>query len=328
MYKKYFFIFFYYLKMTHQNKHCKTQNCGLCNKGNCANIIHPPCDREESYDSSSSGCCDNSCPDLDDIACDLSRKCTDLKDLCTTTSDTKTDTKTATKTDTKTATKSSKTCKTSKTSKSSSSTDCSGCGDHCNNCNKCKSCGCKECSDYSASSVASSLDVTSESCCPDLSGIQCDKSRHCDPLELCKDTKTQKKSLETKNKKVVNKKAHKAHKTFVITYGPKKNHPYSEYNNGTESIYVNGKNGAIVHMYRGETYKFVVKQDIKEGQEITKGFLLTTSPEGGPNSKIVKSAFPSIALGSFYFTATEDTHKFFFYNDIYNTHLGGLVLVH
>ena len=105
-------------------------------------------------------------------------------------------------------------------------------------------------------------------------------------------------------------------KTYVVTKGQKKGHPWSNYNRSSESIYVNGVNGPTLHLHYGTRYYFRFDHP---------GFILTTSPMGGANAKSIKGEFETISKNSFEFQATEETPKYFFYQDEEYNFQGGIV---
>lgn len=112
-------------------------------------------------------------------------------------------------------------------------------------------------------------------------------------------------------------------KKFLVSFGDKTGHPWGEYNKVGTSIYVNGKNGPVLHLYRGCTYFFVVDKEAAEHS-----FVLTTSPMGGKGSSIVPGGFAAVSKGSACFKITDDTPRYFFYQDANAGFKGGLVIVH
>jgi hypothetical protein len=197
------------------------------------------------------------------------------------------------------------------------SDSCRGCSKKCNDCNKCKSCQCKECSDNSLSSVLNSLCNSSDSSsCSDSSSSSWD-----DDSLLCKDR-------SRKCKKQKRKHHSKKGKKFVVSWGDKTGHQWSDYNDDTESIHVNGKNGPVLHLHRGCTYFFCVDQDVPEGAEAEHLFILTTSPVGGSSSKPIRGGFNPIAKGCICFKVEKYTPRYFYYQCARHLFEGGLVIVH
>lgn len=119
-------------------------------------------------------------------------------------------------------------------------------------------------------------------------------------------------------------------KKFIVTFGPKENHPWACYNNGDTSIYINGLNGPVIHLYRGRNYFFCVEQPnaADDCANSPHCFILTDSPAGGPDSKPIKGGFSPISKGCVTFKVDQCTPRYFFYQDYKNAFAGGLVVVH
>jgi hypothetical protein len=117
-------------------------------------------------------------------------------------------------------------------------------------------------------------------------------------------------------------------KKFLVSFGDKEGHPWSEYNQVNSSIYVNGKNGPVLHLYRGCNYFFVIDQKIVVGKKPEHSFVLTTSPVGGKDSLIVQGGFDATANGTVKFQVDDDTPRYLFYQDGNVGFKGGLVIVH
>lgn len=206
----------------------------------------------------------------------------------------------------------------SSTCSSSSSSSCRGCDKKCSNCVSCISCGCRDCSDYSRSSVLGSLGSSSDICC-DLSGLAKDKKRKCRDLK-----NGHKKSDDS---------CHDDHhhgrkgKKFVVTFGPKEGSQWADYNTGNESIYVNSKNGPILHLYRGNTYFFCVEQGNTGGVR-QYSLILSDSPAGGPGSHLIHNSFAPLAHGCGTFKIDAKTPRYFYYQTNTQAFMGGLVIVH
>jgi hypothetical protein len=166
----------------------------------------------------------------------------------------------------------------------------------------------------------------SESCvkCLDCNQDNCDCSKSCDDCEKsCKSCKKKNcdcsKSINSELSSLSEKlKPEPKRKTYIVTKGCKKGHPWSSYNRGSESIYVNGVNGPTLYLNYGCRYCFRFNEP---------GFILTTSPIGGSNAKIVKGNFEVISDNSFEFEANELTPRVFFYQDNEFTFEGGVVFL-
>ena len=324
-----------------------------CDRGKCydqcrACIVCPPCDYKEKYDSSGS---DSSCPDFSDLCEDKPRICVEKKDFC----------KKYNK-----PYKEESDCKDDSSSDKSSDDNyhnkCYGCDRFCGKCNSCRACGCRECSDYSRSSVIRSLGSDgSESGCANFGFLACDQKRKCTPLfDQCKQIENSKSSdCSTKdassqnassNKKNNNKgKRHQKKqessaseskqssgsasrgKKFIVSFGPKEGHQWAEYNDGDESIHINGKNGPVLHLYRGSTYFFCVEQaDVNDESsgDAKHFFFLTNSPVGGVKANAIQGGFAPVSKGCVCFKVDKFTPRYFFYQSSKQTFEGGLVIVH
>jgi hypothetical protein len=118
-------------------------------------------------------------------------------------------------------------------------------------------------------------------------------------------------------------------KKFVVTWGAKAGHPWEEYNGSdAPSIHINGKNGPVLHLYRGGTYFFCVEQEIAEGANPAHRLVLTNSPAGGVGSRIIPGSFEPVGKGCVSFKVEDTTPRYFFYQDLDVTFAGGLVIVH
>jgi len=117
-------------------------------------------------------------------------------------------------------------------------------------------------------------------------------------------------------------------KKFVVTFSDKSGHPWSEYNESPESVHLNGKNGAIMHLYRGCQYFFCVEQEVKEGEDPQHSFFLTNSPMGGAGSRIINGGFSPVSRGCVCFKVDNNTPRIFFYQDGKHGFAGGVCMVH
>ena len=198
-------------------------------------------------------------------------------------------------------------------SSSSSSDDCRGCSRKCSNCVSCVSCGCRECSDYSRSSVLRSLGSASDNC--DFSGINKDRKKKC---HSSKDSHSDSHSHSH---------SHKKGKKFVVTFETKSGSHWEDYNTGDHSIWVNGKNTPILHLYRGNTYFFCVEQHTgNTGTDYS--LILTDSPVGGTGANIIPGGFPPLMNGCATLKVDHHTPRYFFYQTDTQQFMGGLVIVH
>lgn len=285
----------------HSDSNTSQSSCGCKTKGGCnqcrACIICPPCDYRETYETGSS---EHSCPDFSDLCDDQSRHCEKKEKK-------QKKEKTATSCDYSDS-EDSEDCE----------TECSS-GDKLNEggqraCSNCYGGGChvctgRHCEDHSRTSVLEALSGSS-SCdsCPDLKDLPCDQERECD--KKCHDDSDKKESYGKAKK-------------FVVSYGPKKGHPWAEYNQDCKSIHINGKNGPALHLYRGCTYFFCIESC---GDDHC--FVLTNKPDGGHGSKLIPGGFEPISKGCVCLKVDKCTPRYFFYQDAGHRFEGGLITVH
>ena len=123
-------------------------------------------------------------------------------------------------------------------------------------------------------------------------------------------------------------KAVKAIKNFYVTFGTKHDHQWSSYNKTHTSIYLNKKNGPILHLYRGMTYYFHINSTSDEKPSSYNAFMFTTSPCGGRNALLITDGFHPVSQGVICFRVSEQTPRYFFYQNFYEEVQGGLVIVH
>jgi len=120
-------------------------------------------------------------------------------------------------------------------------------------------------------------------------------------------------------------------KKFVVSFGPKEGHQWAKYNEGDESIHINGKNGPVLHLYRGSTYFFCIEQSNVHDDSSSDAkhfFFLTDSPSGGVGSQSIKGGFAPVSKGTVCFKVDQSTPRYFFYQSPKQTFEGGLVIVH
>ena len=298
-------------------------------------IVCPPCDYKEKYDSSGS---DRSCPDFSQLCEDKPRICSDKK----------------------------YSYKKHESSESSDSSDSSDSSCDLKFQKKQRGCGCLRCGDYDRSSILKALGSSeSESDCANFDRIACDEKRKCDPLFIqnkgdsysCDDTKDascvtkdnkkqdtkrccmkrggkrngRKPLLKEKSSSSSSSSSSSRGKKFIVSFGPKEGHQWAKYNNGDESIHINGKNGPVLHLYRGSTYFFCVEQSSPSDDSSCDSesfFFLTDSPSGGSGSKAIKGGFAPVSKGCVCFKVDKCTPRYFFYQSSRHAFEGGLVIVH
>jgi hypothetical protein len=120
-------------------------------------------------------------------------------------------------------------------------------------------------------------------------------------------------------------------KKFVFTFGTKNGHVWQQLIKSNAAIYVNGKCGPVLRLYKGYSYFFSVDQDKNEHGKYSHKIVLTEHPMGGIHKKPIQpvpSSFAPMATGTFCFEVTERTPKYFYYQCTEHTHEGGLIVVH
>jgi hypothetical protein len=117
-------------------------------------------------------------------------------------------------------------------------------------------------------------------------------------------------------------------KKFIVTFGPKTGHQWAEYQSGEKSIHINGKNGPVLHLYRGCSYFFCVEQTVPSGEDPEHSLILTNNPSGGAGSRMIPNSFSPVPRGCVCLKVDETTPRYFFYQDYKNPCAGGLVIVH
>jgi hypothetical protein len=184
--------------------------------------------------------------------------------------------------------------------------ECRGCKSKCNNCDECFACGCKQCCDYSESSV--------------LRALACSSSSDCDNHR-----KSHKKSYNKKYNKKYNHhdKQDNKGKKLLFRFDKKNRHQWCNYNDSNTSIYVNGKEGPVLHLHRGTTYKCCIEKP-SHGHAL----IFTDSPIGGAHADIIHGGFSPLDSGCASFKVDKNTPRYFFYQDTHSTCAGGLVIVH
>lgn len=293
---------------------CGDKGCNQCR----ACIICPPCDYRETYETESS---DHSCPDFSDLCDDESRHCLkndhkrhEEKDN----SDEYSDSDSESEPD--------------HDKKKKKGCGCKGNGGCCQPCNRCEN-------DHSRNSVANSLGSDTDGSCPDFSDLVCDQKRECikvkkehhekseesDSSEDKPHKKPHKKDSSTSSTSSSTPSSSGRGKKFVVSYGSKEGHPWSEYNTEDSSIHINGKNGPVLHLYRDRTYFFCVEQ---KNYNPDNRFVLTNKPDGGKGSKIITGGFEPVSKGCVSLKVDKFTPRYFFYQDANNSFKGGLVIVH
>lgn len=311
-----------------------SHGCNDCrnnkNHGRCsACVICPPCDRRESFSDSSS---DHSCPDFSDICKDLPRKCEKLEKCKKEESEKEESEKKESEGEDDEYSDSDSESESEEKSERCGKRGCrGGCGDR----------GCifiRGCSDASKSSVVSELGGSSDdrSCPSDFHRLACDQKRKClDLVSPCKKKEEAESNLGKDEESVEKKKSDKSAtgsgkgKKFVVSWAAKAGHPWEEYSAAdAASIHINGKNGPVLHLYRGSTYFFCVEQEVAEGVAPAHRLVLTNSPVGGAGSRLIPGSFEPVAKGCVGFKVDDNTPRYFFYQDANSAFAGGLVIVH
>jgi len=304
------------------------------------------------------------CPDFSNLCADQPRKCHKLKDLCKSCGSSSESSCGCDKSSSCSSSSDSSLLDSEPSLPCKKKHGCKKC-DKCNKCDNCDggcaSCGCKQCVDHSVASVLRSIGEE-EGGCPVFDDLCADQKRECKELpNLCKscssesssscscdksssesscpDCDKNKKSLPVvksvkKNKKAVDsvtkpEVSSGRGKKFMVSFGSKQGHSWNEYNEGSTSVYINGKNGPVLHLYRDSTYFFCVEQDTVEGDNVEANtFLLTNSPEGGPESALILNSFAPVSKGVVCLKVTDTTPRYFFYQNGKGKMQGGLVIVH
>lgn len=342
------------------NEHC---GCDQCLDQCLACIVCPPSDFQERYESSSS---DSSCPDFSELCEDKPKICCEKKDIrkknkhCN-------DEKSSESSDSSESNQLSSETDSERSNKNGCG-GCEKHCNNCPSCNACggKEC-CDFSRDGVMSDLGNSGDSSSDSptfdklaldkkkkcrdlispckkgnnekvCFSERHNISSSDKKNCasfivsDNKESSSSTKKEssssgKKESSSSNKKESGSSSSKG-KKFVVTFGSKEGHPWAEYNEGNLTVNINGKNGPVLHLYRGCTYFFCVEQDIIEGEDPKHTFILTNSPAGGSNSRLILGGFAPVSKGCVCFKVDKYTPRYFFYQDAKNAFGGGLIIVH
>jgi len=101
-------------------------------------------------------------------------------------------------------------------------------------------------------------------------------------------------------------------KKFTITFGPKKDSKFAEYNSSEQAIYVNGRPSPIIHLYKNTTYIFVVDQKSDDKGDYASDFMFTEHPVGGSEAKPM--AIKPLTNGSVSMELDKDTPRLFYYH--------------
>lgn len=132
---------------------------------------------------------------------------------------------------------------------------------------------------------------------------------------------------------------------FHVTLVPKEGHPWQHRNTGKYAFAVNGKKGAVLHMNRGSTYFFTVKQYDSAnceggmtGRREIHPFYFTRDLVGGEGGVWADSStyipakipgFPDpIVEGTVKVEIDDCTPNYFFFQSAAGTAMGGLCIVH
>jgi len=105
---------------------------------------------------------------------------------------------------------------------------------------------------------------------------------------------------------------------FEVKMGSKQGHKYAKDIKGDSSIYVNGKNGPLVHLFKGNEYVFECSMNGKK-------LILSEVPMGKMIREVdgVKRQGDSVMI-----KVTDKTPRYFYYRTPENDLLGGLIIVH
>lgn len=174
----------------------------------------------------------------------------------------------------------------------------------------------KSIGNHSRTSILKSLESSdSKSECNVFDKLVCDEKRKCE-------------TKERKPKREIGSMCSSRGKKFIVSFKEKDCHQWSKYNETNTSIYINGKNGPVLHLYRGNTYFFCVENCGDSSSDPENFFFLTDSPCGGEGSKPVKGGFAPIYKGCVSFKVEKCTPRYFFYQSCRESFQGGLVIVH
>ncbi len=266
---------------------CDTKGCGACGKNKCGD-----------QGDSSKYSCSESCPSFSDIYKDESSCLKSKKHVK----------------------------KHSSSSSSSSSCDygigqCRGCNKKCGKCNDCQGCGCGGscCLDYSVSSVLSAVDASSSECCADLTKLADDCSQGQSNYKSYSVKQNQNKpkhghSHEHKNKK---------EKKFMVSFRQKNKHVWYDIIDCHTTVWINGKEGPVLHLYRGYTYHFCIDHN-----KTHQALVLSTNPSCGHDTSPISGGFPPLSKGCASLVVNHNTPKYFYYGSASDNFCGGLCIVH
>jgi hypothetical protein len=190
----------------------------------------------------------------------------------------------------------------------------------------------ESCLSYSESESSSSSDSDSSSECSDpLSSLASDKPPQCSADSSSFETSCTDQFSSVVSDKTAScgpLKKHSKGKKFVVSFGSKAGHPWAQYNTSGTSVYVNGKNGPVLHLNRGATYFIQVEQQVRPGQPIQHSVALTNSPAGGPGSQILPGTFQPLATGTATFHVDKGFPRYSYLQDTRASFAGCLVIVH
>lgn len=107
-------------------------------------------------------------------------------------------------------------------------------------------------------------------------------------------------------------------KKFNVNFNKTINHPWKNYIPIQHSIYINGKNGPVLNLYKNRKYIFNIQDDNRYT------FILTDNPCGGPNSEILKYEQNNKIIT---IKTNKDLPKYFYYQCLEYSYLGGLIII-
>lgn len=112
---------------------------------------------------------------------------------------------------------------------------------------------------------------------------------------------------------------------LTFSLGPKTGHPLAKYNESDKSLYVNGRNGLMLYLRRGETYYLKVEQDLTTPYKDRFCLVITDNPSGGDKSTIM--GFTPITTGVGSLTIDQNAPRLFYYQDASRRNAGGPIYV-
>lgn len=91
---------------------------------------------------------------------------------------------------------------------------------------------------------------------------------------------------------------------------------------------VNGTKASTLHLIRGHKYMFNILQDSTLNGKYEYELYFTSSPVGGTlNSSVIPNT-KSQNVGPLLLDVTPELPEYFYYQDKYHRHMGGLIIIH